>query len=69
MGWTEDSKKAFDSFMEQEKRYAAMEQSAVGANDFRHAEQCHKLRWRCMDAAVAALREEKITNPGTNPGL
>jgi len=46
---------SFQYWMKKEAEYAQMEmeQAAIGRYD--EADYCHKMRWRCMDAAVKTL--------------
>ena len=56
MTWTEESKREFDRIMAEERDWMRSEYHAVEMRDYRDADYCHEMRWRCMDAALKALK-------------
>ena len=54
--WTEESKREFDQNMLLERDWRLRQFAAEDRRDYEHAKFCHKMRWRCMDAAIDALK-------------
>lgn len=56
MTWTEESKRQFDDWMRQERKWQKEQFHAEDVRDYSRAAYCYQMRWRCMHAALAALK-------------
>lgn len=55
----------FEYWMQKEREYAVQEYDWAyrAPVDYRQADRCHNLRWRCMDLAMDSLNKGLVEQP------